>query len=58
MLHHEDIDVFFITETSCGIGSFALDRLRAAAFTVIDCPRAHDPNDAPSATSFALSIFT
>ena len=49
LLHQEDIDVFSMTETWHDIGSFALDRLRAAAFTVIDCPRPRDPNDAPSA---------
>ena len=49
LLRHGDIDVFFMTEIWHSIGSFALDRLRAAAFTVIDCLRPRDPNDAPSA---------
>ena len=46
LMHHEEIDVSFMTETWHDIGSFALYRLRAA-FTVIDCPRLTDPNDAP-----------
>ena len=45
-LHHED--VFFMSETWNDFGSFALDCLRASAFTIIDCPRPHDPNDALS----------
>ena len=47
LLHHEDIDVFFMTETWHDIGTFASDRLRAAAFTVIDCSRHVIPTTIP-----------
>ena len=44
LLHHKDINAFYMTDTWHDIGSFALDRLRAAAITIIDCPHLRDPN--------------
>ena len=50
------IDLFFMTETWYDIGFFALDRLRAAVFTVIDCPRPRNPNSM-SRTAIAPLFF-